>query len=528
VQVPFTLATLARRGLLNPGRPSQVARQFIELLRWGFGLGGEVRSAAARDPDRPAVIDEHGTLSYRELLADAERTAGGLRGVLGLRAGDRIGLLCRNHAGLVRTMVAASLLGVETVLINTGLSPVTVAAVARAQRLRVLGYDAEFAEHAALLPREVVGLDEAGLARLRDAAPPGGLPRPEREGRIVMLTSGTTGVPKGARRPTPSGFAPLAAIISRIPLRTHDRVLIAAPLFHAWGFAGLQVTLALRGTAVLRRRFDPLDVARTIAGNECEALLAVPVMLQRLLEAVAAPPDRPPGRLRVVAASGSALAGGLATRFMDAYGDVLYNLYGSTEASWVSIATPAELRRAPGTAGRPPAGTRVVIRSQAGERLPPGRTGRILVGNDMLFEGYTHQEQPGLAESAARRPADGLLATGDLGHLDSDGLLYVDGREDDLVVSGGENVLPAAVEDLLAGLPQVREVAVVGVPDPSYGARLAAWIVLRPGEALDPDAVREYVRRNLARFAVPRDVWFVAGLPRNATGKVVAADLGRW
>jgi acyl-CoA synthetase (AMP-forming)/AMP-acid ligase II len=231
--------------------------------------------------------------------------------------------------------------------------------------------------------------------------------------------------------------------------------------------------------------------------------------------AKAVPPVPTP--LRVVAVSGSALPGGLATRFMDAYGDVLYNLYGSTEASWVSIATPEELRHAPNTAGRPPHGTRVSIVSQAGAPMPPGHTGRILVGNEMLFEGYTN------GTSGARQ--DGLLATGDLGHVDQDGLLYVDGREDDMIVSGGENVFPSEVEDLLAGLPQVREVAVVGVPDAEFGQRLVAWIALYPGEVLDADAVREYVRRNLARFAVPRDVRFVRALPRNATGKVVPRDL---
>jgi acyl-CoA synthetase (AMP-forming)/AMP-acid ligase II len=202
---------------------------------------------------------------------------------------------------------------------------------------------------------------------------------------------------------------------------------------------------------------------------------------------------------------------------MDAYGDVLYNLYGSTEASWASIATPDELRGAPNTAGRPPHGTRVAIVSQAGQPLPTGQTGRILVSNEMLFEGYTN--------GTAGVRHGGLLATGDLGHLDADGLLYVDGREDDMIISGGENVFPSEVEDLLAGLPQVREVAVVGVPDVEFGQRLAAWIALRPDETLDAEAVREYVRRNLARFAVPRDVRFVAALPRNATGKVVPRDL---
>jgi acyl-CoA synthetase (AMP-forming)/AMP-acid ligase II len=512
VDTAFTIATLARRGLLKPGPPTQVARQLAALRRWGFGIGGELRSAAARDPDRIAIVDERGPLRYGQLLERAERLAAGLRGSLGVQPGDRVGMLCRNHALLIEAMAAASLLGVDAVLVNTGLSPAQLASVAQEQDLRVLIHDAEFAEHAAMLPRRVARLHESIVDDVRRAAPAGSIRPPERDGRTIVLTSGTTGTPKGARRHTPDGFAPLATIISRIPLHARARMLIAAPVFHTWGLAALQVGLALRATMVLRRRFDPVDALQAVQRFECGALFAVPVMLQRLLEVPTVPTP-----LQVVAVSGSALPGGLATRFMNRYGDILYNLYGSTEASWVSIATPEELRRAPTTAGRPPHGTRVAIVSHAGAPLPVGRTGRILVANEMLFEGYTN---------AGRRDLPGgLLATGDLGHVDEDGLLYVDGREDDMIVSGGENVFPSEVEDLLAGLPQVREVAVVGVPDAEFGQRLAAWVALYPGEALDADAVREYVRHNLARFAVPRDVHFVRVLPRNATGKVVPRDL---
>jgi acyl-CoA synthetase (AMP-forming)/AMP-acid ligase II len=514
VDSAFTLATLARRGLLNPGPPAQVARQLAALRRWGFGLGGELRSAAARDPERTAIVEEGGSLTYADLLERTERLAAGLRGGYGVRAGDRIGLLCRNHAGLIEGMAAASLLGVDAVLVNTGMSPAQLAAVAKEHQLRLVIHDVEFAEHAAALPRSVTRLSESTVDGVRSAGSPGTVRPPDKDGRTIVLTSGTTGTPKGARRHTPDGFAPLASIISRIPLYARARMLIAAPVFHTWGLAALQVGLALRATMVLRRRFDPAEALATIQAHDCTALFAVPVMLQRLLEVprVATP-------LTVVAVSGSALPGGLATRFMDAYGEVLYNLYGSTEASWASIATPEELRRAPTTAGRPPHGTRVAIVSQAGQPLSPGQTGRILVGNDMLFEGYTN--------GSVGPRHDGLLATGDVGHLDADGLLYVDGGEDDMIISGGENVFPSEVENLLAGLPQVREVAVVGVPDPEFGQRLAAWIALYPGETLDADAVREYVRRNLARFSVPRDIRFVEALPRNATGKVVPRDLPR-
>ncbi|MET8151235.1 AMP-binding protein [Actinoplanes sp. NPDC049668] len=507
--VPFLVSTLARRGLLRPAPPADVVRQFSVLRRWGFGLAGELRQAAARDPGRLAVADERGGLTYRELLDRAERLARALRDTAGVRPGDRVGLLCRNSVGMIETLVAVTSLGADPVLINTGLSGPQLVAVARDQRLRTLIHDDEFAP-----PEGVDGIGEAERGRLIDQAPPGLLGPPEREGRTIVLTSGTTGVPKGAMRRTPGGFGPLCSMIDRIPLRAGERVLIAAPLFHTWGYAGLQIALALRATVVLRRRFDPADALAAMVRHECTALVAVPVMLQQLMEAAPAG-GRPP--LRVVAVSGSALPGGLATRFMDRYGDVLYNVYGSTEVSWASIATPADLRAAPNTAGRPPHGTRVAVLDAAGAPVPPGAVGRLFVGNEMLFEGYTN--------GRSREVRDGLLATGDLGHLDAAGRVFVDGREDDMIVSGGENVFPSEVENLLADLPQVREVAVVGVDDAEYGSRLAAYLVLHPGGALTADEVRDHVRGHRARFCVPRDVVFLPRLPRNATGKVLTRDL---
>ncbi|MER6589260.1 AMP-binding protein [Micromonospora chalcea] len=519
MDLPFIAATLTRRGLLTPGRPIRVVSQLNALRRWGWSLAGELRQAAARDPGRVAVVDERGaTMTYQELLERSERLARSLRSHLGVQAGDRVGVLCRNHHGLIEAIVAAMLLGADAVLVNTGLSAAQLNTVAEEQGLRVLVHDGEFTDRVLGLPAEVHRVDERRHEELIAAAVPGEqLQPPERDGRTIVLTSGTTGAPKGARRPTPHGFGPLVSIIDRIPLHARNTTMIAAPIFHTWGYAALQVSFALRATVVLHRRFDPAATLTALVAQRCDAMFAVPVMLQRLME-VEPPLPRPP--LKVVAVSGSALPGNLATAFMDRYGDVLYNLYGSTEVSWASIAGPRELRAAPTTAGRPPHGTRLAILDENGRPVRDGEVGRIFVGNEMLFEGYT--------SGVGRESRDGLLDTGDLGRLDADGLLFVDGRADDMIVSGGENVFPSEVEDLIARLPQVREVAVIGVPDPDYGQRLAAFLALRPGETLDPDAVREYVRRYLARFSVPRDVVFVKYLPRNATGKVLSRELRRY
>jgi fatty-acyl-CoA synthase len=202
---------------------------------------------------------------------------------------------------------------------------------------------------------------------------------------------------------------------------------------------------------------------------------------------------------------------------MDEFGDILYNLYGSTEVAWASIATPEDMRAAPDTAGKPPVGTVVKILDENGKDLPTGETGRIFVGNDMLFEGYTgggHKEF-----------IDGLMSSGDVGHLDEDGRLFVEGRDDDMIVSGGENVFPAEVEDHIGAHDAVAEVAVIGVDDEQYGQRLKAFVVKRDGASISEDDVKGYVREHLARYKIPRDVEFVDELPRNTTGKVLKREL---
>jgi fatty-acyl-CoA synthase len=351
---------------------------------------------------------------------------------------------------------------------------------------------------------------------------PAGSPRgrPPREGKQIILTSGTTGSPKGAQRGG-GDLEPLVAILSKIPLHTGDVTYDAAPMFHSWGLGHLALALVMGSTLVLRRRFHPEEALALIEAHRVSVLAAVPVMLQRIMELPPASLDRyDTSSLRVVALSGSALAGDLALRFMDRFGDILYNLYGSTEVAWASIATPADLRQAPRTAGRPPHGTVVGVLDDAGQEVPTGASGRIFVGNRMLFEGYTG--------GGSKPVVDGLMETGDTGHFDRWGRLFVDGREDDMIVSGGENVFPGEVEDLLSEHPAVADVAVVGVPDPEFGQRLKAFVVLRGGEidhaALAPE-LQEHVRAHLARFKVPREVVFVAELPRNATGKVVKGDL---
>ena len=516
-----TAGILVRAGVLSAGRPDKLIRQLSSLSRWGATVAGGYEAAAARVPDALALHDERTMRTFGQLRERSNRLANALA-ARGVQAGQRIALMCRNHSAMVESFIACGKLGADVILVNTGLPAAAVAQVIGKHEPVAVFVDDEFTETIERVPGDFLRFRawadaENGYPTLEELiqGASSATPKPaDTPGRIVVLTSGTTGVPKGARRPTPKGMGTAAALLGRIPLRAGERILVAAPLFHTWGLAAMQIGMALRASLSLVRRFDAEETLRMIAEHKSQALFAVPIMLQRMLDL----PARVRGRydlssLRIVASSGSALSGPFVISFMDAFGDVLYNTYGSTEVSWASIADPVDLRAAPTTAGHCPPGTRVAILDESGQFVPPGVDGQIFVGNEMLFDGYT--------EGGSLPTSHELMGTGDVGYMDADGRLFVTGRADEMIVSGSENVFPRPVEEALMTMPEVYDAAAVGVPDPEFGQRLAAYLVLRQGAYLEADDVREYIHQRLARYAVPRDVYFVHELPRNATGKIV-------
>jgi fatty-acyl-CoA synthase len=526
-----TLRLLYRSGVVAPIRPDRLVGMARALMRFGMTAASAYAAGAARHPDHPALVDEHGVLTYAEVDQRTDRLA---RALADRRIGPdtRVAVLCRNHRGPVEVITACAKVGADVVLLNTGMSAEQLGAVLVEQNADLLIADQDFDRYLEFVPArcsralawvpDEAATTSAGLPTVESMIREGGratLPSRPPLGKLIVLTSGTTGTPKGARRPTPKGFGPAGAILSRIPVRYGEAALVSAPLFHSWGFAAFQLGMLHGQTLVLQRRFDPAAALAAIERHRIATVYAVPVMLQRLLEL---PPDRleqaETSSLRVVAVSGSALSAALATRFADVFGAVLYNLYGSTEVSWATIATPQDMRTSPGTVGTAPLGTVLRVLGSDNQPVPAGREGRIFVGNDMLFEGYTRA-------GAGTEAVDGLIGTGDIGRVDEHGLLHITGRSDDMIVSGGENVHPGPVEDLICGWPEVREAAVLGVEDKQFGQRLAAYLVLVPGATLDAETVRGRVRETLAQFAVPRDVEFLDELPRNATGKIVKRAL---
>ena len=525
----WMVGVLLRAGMIPLVRPDRYVRMVL-VVRRGVTATTGIALAAARAPRRTALVDERGSLTWAELDAGCDAFAVGL---LELTGGEprTVAVLARNHRGFVHGLAGATRAGSDVLLLNTSFSGPQLRDVLVREQAAMVVYDQEFQgvvdeACAGLDVAEVLAwVDEAGtlagrtllddLVERHQGSRPG---RPSRRGSVILLTSGTTGTPKGAKRSADGGAPALAAMFERIPWRAEEPVVVAAPMFHAWGFGQLAIAAATTCTIITRRRFDPEATLRMVEEHGATGLAVVPVMLERIIDLPEEVLDRYPCRtLRFATASGSRMRPEAVTAFMDRFGDVICNSYNATEAGLISTATPVDLRVAPDTAGRPVRGTEVLLLDGSGREVPAGEVGRICVRSGSQFAGYT--------SGATKDFHEDYMVSGDLGRLDADGRLFVVGRDDDMIVSGGENVYPLEVEKLLDAHPAVHETAVVGVEDEAFGQRLAAYVVLRPGAALDADGVRAHVKANLAGYKVPRDVVLLDELPRNATGKVVKRQL---
>jgi acyl-CoA synthetase (AMP-forming)/AMP-acid ligase II len=518
-----TAGVLHRTGLLRGDSPLAAARGLRQMRRWGAGLAGAIASHGARHPDRVALIDELGPETYGELDERTDRLANALAGA-GVRPGERAGLLCRDHRFFVEGAVAVNKTGADLVLLNTSFSGPQLRDVCAAEGVSLVIHDDEFTPLAGDVDaRRVLAWREPGadgdtvdaLVRAGSPAPP---PAPGEPGRMILLTSGTTGRPKGARRPPDTPLDAIVGFLEAVPLRARTRHFVAAPMFHAWGFAHFGLCILLGMQMVSRRRFDPESTLATIDRFRPRSVAMVPVMAQRILalpEEVRARYDC--SSVEVVALGGSAIPGDLAPRFMDAFGDCAYNTYGSTEVAIVSIAGPADLRADPATAGRLVRGVDVRLMDPGGREVAEGEPGRIFVRATASFDGYT--------DGRTKERIGEYMSSGDMGSFDRDGRLRIEGRDDDMIVSGGENVFPTEVEDLIARLDGVEEVAVIGVADDEFGQRLKAFVVRGDGHELGERDVQDAVRASLARFKVPREVVFLEALPRTSTGKILKREL---
>jgi fatty-acyl-CoA synthase len=521
------LRKIFESGAIGLEPPLNYAAMAADIRKWGeFGMLPSHN--ARRAPNKAALIDEEGELTYKELDEAVHAVANGLI-AKGVRGGDGVAILARNHRWFVIANYGAARVGARIILLNSEFSGPQIKEVAEREGAKVIIYDDEYTK--------AVSTAEPALGKLRalgvnpDTDEPSGstdetlaeliarsskapAPKASKHASIIILTSGTTGTPKGANRSTPPTLAPVGGILSHVPFKAGEVTSLPSPMFHALGYLHATLAMFLGSTLVLRRKFKPPLVLEDIEKHKATAMVVVPVMLSRILDAVEKMDKKPDlSSLRIVFVSGSQLGAELASRALNDLGPVIYNMYGSTEIAFATIAGPKDLERNAATVGPVVKGVKVKILDDNGHQLPQGEVGRIFVGNAFPFEGYTG--------GGGKQIIDGLLSSGDVGYFDEHGLLYVSGRDDEMIVSGGENVFPAEVEDLISGHPDVVEATAIGVDDKDWGARLRAFVVKKPDAAVDEDAIKVYVREHLARYKVPREVIFLEELPRNPTGKVL-------
>jgi fatty-acyl-CoA synthase len=547
-------AVLYARALRSAGsvelvRPAQLVEFLRGVANVPLGPHVAVMYQAAAHPDREALIEyaEAGVrrMTWSELAATTNRLANALH-ARGAGGGSRVALMLPNGGECLIAQQALGLLGATAVQIGYRLKAGEVAHIlanaepdvtlvhadylatmtdARAQAGRsgpmiVVGEPRDAGAPAAARTGPEVAAWDRALAAASPHAPP--RVRGGDGGGVIVYTSGTTGKSKGAHRNLrTTGLESVADMVLQVGLRGDDRHLVVCPLYHSMAPAFAAILLGLGATIVLMNHFDPAGALDIIARERVTCSLVVPTMLVRI---TSLPADVLAGRdtssLRWVMSGGAPLSTETARRFMDRFGPILWNFYGSTETAMVTLAGPGDHLTRPGTIGRALRGNEIRLLDETGRAVAPGEIGELYARNSMLITGY-HRN----AEATAASQRDGLFSVGDLARRDADGYYYLESRKHDMVISGGINIYPREIEDHLHAHPAILDAAVVGVPDPEWGETLHAFVVVRDGHALSEQEVIDHCRTGLADYKRPRKITFVRELPRNPTGKVLKREL---
>jgi fatty-acyl-CoA synthase len=517
-----------------------------ELSRGRVTASTAFRVLAANHPERTALVQaglpgdkasrasEIRRVPYAEADATLDRVASALvrRGV---GRGSAALVILKNRIEFYLVSPAINRAGAAAVTISWRSTVPEIEYLARHSGAEAAFFDADAAD----LVREVapkldriprrnfiaVGGDVPGFPSLDEFAESGrGHEHDDAsdEAAVVIYTSGTTGKPKGAVRKLGGGVLPSAlAFIEQTPLALGEVHLTVCPLYHSTATGFSAMTFMLGGTVVVLADYRAEYFLEAIERYRITSTAMVPTMIQRLVdlgpEAVRA---HDTSSLRAIFSGGAPLGGALAVEAMDAIGDKIYNFYGATETALVTLATPADLRAAPGTIGRAVPGNEIRLVDEHGRDVPEGAVGELYTRSGALVEGY-HAD----ADATRRSMLDGYFSVGDLARRDREGRYFIEGRKRDMIISGGVNVYPAEVEAVLEAHPAVAEVAVVGVPDREWGERVVACVAPRGGQEIGADELKAYCRARLAGPKIPRDFVFLDHLPHNPTGKIMKRDL---
>lgn len=524
---PRNIKALRQAGAVHPMSSIAMLRTLPWLIGRGPSLGILTQAHAIALGDKIAIHDRRGSLTWRELDTRSNQTGHALW-QSGLRGSDKVGTLLRNGREALEVALGAQKYGIIACPLNTWAKPKELKATMAAADPGLIVYDTAHADQVKECAPEGVPLvfvgdsskaikgsiDYEDLIGDQPTKPPSPFTRDPGSPKVIIHTSGTTGTPKGAsRNASTAGVGALANLLQVVPYRRDDVVFCPAPLFHSFGLATFTFATALGSSMVLPEKFDPEESLRLIELHKATAASFVPVMIKRIVQL----DDKVKKRydlssLRVVMASGSAMGPDLRKAAMETFGDVLYDLYGSTEAGWVAIARPEDIKSRPKSVGKAVPGIEIQIFDKEGDPIEGDETGEIFIKSELLFEGYTSGD--------AKDERDGYMSIGDLGHLEDD-FLYIDGRADDMVVVGGENIYPIEIEEVIDGIKGVEDVTVMGIPDDEYGEVLAAFVV----GSVSEDEIKKVCKNELASYKVPKRVEKLDELPRTSTGKVLKREL---
>ncbi|MFD1778461.1 AMP-binding protein [Fredinandcohnia salidurans] len=473
------------------------------IFTCGINLMTLLHFAEKKFANQFALVDDREKLTYKQLLEQSTKLAHTIVEIAQLQPGMKVGILCRNHASLVKTIFAVSRVGADIYLLNTEISKQQFDAFAERHNFNLVIYDHELStiiQNYSNLKILSYHSDLPAISNfLKTKASQANLPRTSKS-KLVLQTSGTTGLSKDAAH-KPSLFHylnPFFAFIKRLRILDYRNAYIATPIYHGYGIAVLLLFIPLGKNVVITSGFNAKQACELIQQHQIEVVTVVPLMLQKMLLTNPAQLKS----LKCIASGGAKLPTKLVGEKFQRLGPVLYNLYGTSETGLNFIATPQDLMYSATTIGKKISGLKISILDGNEKDVSTGTIGQLCMKSDWSIRKHT------------------WIETGDAGYRDENGYYFLCGRIDDMVVSGGENVYPIEIEQVLIKHPQIHDVAVIGIFDVQFGQRLKAFVVPEKNEVLTEEELLEWLRQRVARFQLPKEVTIVKQLPYTPLGKL--------
>jgi fatty-acyl-CoA synthase len=480
----------------------------ISALTEGVNLMTLLRLTDKLHGNKIAFVDEREQISYSELYQQSQQLARSLQADYNFKPKQKVALLCRNNISFIRSIFAVSRLGTDIYLLNPEMTIEQIEALNSRHKFDFFVYDDEVSDSIKELNLETVSLITYSNTTVSVESLAKNVSANQAKidktysTNVVVLTGGTTGTPKIAKRKASifNFLNPFFALLTQLNLDTYNSVYIATPVYHGFGISAVFIGLILGEKMFMLNRFDAKKGCELIQNNKIEVVTLVPLMLQRMLQKDA----NALSSLDCIISGGAALNPSLVEETFEKLGDKLFNLYGTSEAGFSVMATPQDLRNSTNTIGRAIAGVRLKVLDSDNEHAEVGKVGRLCISSSW----------------AVKDAKSKVIETGDLGYKDEFGYIFLCGRNDEMIVSGGENVYPIELENILIKHSEVNQVAVIGIGDIDFGQRLKAFVVLSDESGLDEKQLLNWLSTRVARFQMPKNIEFLEDLPITSVGKI--------